>query len=433
MNITWAILMLALGGVGVHQEHHQTEVAAVLQSASGIALQADQGTPRASGASPAPSGSASAPAASPSASALPGSPAPSGSPLPDASAPAASPGADGAAVHTDPQPDAPKVKGIYVTAYSAGGSRMTTLLDLLDKTELNSMVIDIKDDAGYITYKTENPELQQMGNPQKFIGNINELMARLEKHNVYPIARIVVFKDTVLAKKHPELSFVKSDGSVWSNGGGDSFVNPYNEKVWKYNVEIAKEAVKLGFKEIQFDYVRFPEGFEKRADSLKYTKSDKSRTEVVSDFVQYAKKELTPLGARVSVDIFGYAASVPAAEGIGQDFVKISKNVDVISPMVYPSHYSTGWFNVKDPDKNPYATIKGSMVDTHKKLDPLGSYKPLIRPWIQDFTASWLGSGHYIKYGKQQVQDQIRALKEQNVDEFLLWNANNRYTAGVQY
>ncbi|KAA8999821.1 GTP-binding protein [Paenibacillus spiritus] len=433
MNITWAILMLALGGVGVQQEHHQTEVAAVLQSASGIALQADQGFRGLGGASPAPSGSASAPAASPSASALPESPAPSGSPLPDASAPAASPGAAGAAVHTDPQPDAPKVKGIYVTAYSAGGSRMTTLLDLLDKTELNSMVIDIKDDAGYITYKTENPELQQMGNPQKFIGNINELMARLEKHNVYPIARIVVFKDTVLAKKHPELSFVKSDGSVWSNGGGDSFVNPYNEKVWKYNVEIAKEAVKLGFKEIQFDYVRFPEGFEKRADSLKYTKSDKSRTEVVSDFVQYAKKELTPLGARVSVDIFGYAASVPAAEGIGQDFVKISKNVDVISPMVYPSHYSTGWFNVKDPDKNPYATIKGSMVDTHKKLDPLGSYKPLIRPWIQDFTASWLGSGHYIKYGKQQVQDQIRALKEQNVDEFLLWNANNRYTAGVQY
>ncbi|MGV2788497.1 GTP-binding protein, partial [Clostridium perfringens] len=126
-------------------------------------------------------------------------------------------------------------------------------------------------------------------------------------------------------------------GSVWPNGGGDSFVRPFSKAGWDYNIEIAKEAAKLGFKEIQFDYVRFPEGFEKRADSLKYTKTDQSRVDVVSDFVQYAREELAPLGIRVSVDIFGYAASVPAAEGIGQDFVKISKNVDIISPMVYPS------------------------------------------------------------------------------------------------
>ncbi|MBW4083186.1 putative glycoside hydrolase [Paenibacillus sp. S150] len=359
---------------------------------------------------------------------------PSPGAAPDTGAsPGASAGAADTAIHTDPQPDAPKVKGIYVTAYSAGGARMETLLDLLDKTELNSMVIDIKDDAGYITYKTDNAELQQMGHPQPFIGDINKLMTRLKEHEVYPIARIVVFKDSVLAKKNPQLSFVNTDGSVWTNKGGDSFVNPYNQDVWKYNVDIAKEAAKLGFKEIQFDYVRFPEGFEKRADTLKYTKSDRPRVEIISDFVKYAKSELGPLGVRVSVDIFGYAASVPAAEGIGQDFVKISKNVDVISPMVYPSHYSTGWFDVKDPDKDPYATIKGSMVDTHKKLDPLGSYKPVIRPWIQDFTASWLGSGHYVKYGKQQVEDQIRALKEENVDEFLLWNANNRYTSDVDY
>ena len=100
--------------------------------------------------------------------------------------------------------------------------------------------------------------------------------------------------------------------------------------------------------------------------------------DTIAGFVKYAKSQLEPLGVRVSVDIFGYAASVPAAEGIGQDFVKISKYVDVISPMVYPSHYSTGWFRVKDPDKNPYATIKGAMVDTHKKLDPIGSFKPII-------------------------------------------------------
>ncbi|AHV96878.1 putative glycoside hydrolase [Paenibacillus sabinae] len=417
MNITWAVLMMALGSVGVQNVRTDADVAAVLQSAANPAVVSNQ------------TGASSAPASSTGTATATVSPAP---------APSASPGpaesADAAPPLADPQPDAPKVKGVYVTAYSAGGSRMDTLLNLIDQTELNAMVIDIKDDAGYITYKTDNPELKQLGNPQPFIRDVGKLMERLKKHNVYPIARIVVFKDSVLAKKHPELSFVKSDGSVWHNKGGDSFVNPYNEDVWKYNVEIAKEAVKLGFKEIQFDYVRFPEGFEKRADSLKYTKAPgKTRVQIVSDFVNYAKQELNSLGVRVSVDIFGYAASVPAAEGIGQDFVKISKNVDVISPMVYPSHYTAGWFGVNDPDKNPYATIKGSMADTHKKLNPLGSYKPVIRPWIQDFTASWLGSGHYIKYGKQQVEDQIRALNEQNIEEFLLWNASNRYTAGVDY
>ncbi|MDN4069430.1 putative glycoside hydrolase [Paenibacillus vini] len=331
------------------------------------------------------------------------------------------------------QAEAPKVKGIYVTAYSAGGSRLNTLIDLVDNTELNSMVIDIKDDAGYITYKTDNPELQKLGKPQPFIRDLDGLMARLEKHEIYPIARIVVFKDTILAKKNPELSFRNSDGTVWSNGKGDSFVNPYSKEVWDYNIEVAKEAAKHGFKEIQFDYVRFPEGFEKRADSLKYTKNELSRIDAVAAFVEYAREQLKPLGIKVSVDIFGYAASVPAAEGIGQDFVKISNQVDIICPMIYPSHYTTGWFNAKDPDKAPYQTIKGAIIDTQKKLDPLGEEQPIIRPWIQDFTASWLGKGHYTKYGKHEVEEQIRALSEMKIDEYLLWNASNRYTEGVDY
>ncbi|WP_256756801.1 putative glycoside hydrolase [Cohnella sp. WQ 127256] len=333
----------------------------------------------------------------------------------------------------DPQPDAPVVKGIYVTAYSAGGERMATLLNLLDKTELNAMVIDIKDDLGNITYKTDNPKLQKLGNPQPYIKDINKLMTTLEEHEIYPIARVVVFKDSVLAKNHPEYSFVQKDGTVWHNKNNDKFVNPYRKEVWEYNVEVAKEAAKLGFKEVQFDYVRFPEGFEKKADGLKFTKNELNRVDIVTGFVEYAKKELAPLGVRVSVDIFGYAASVPAAEGIGQDFVKISNAVNVISPMIYPSHYSTGWFKQKDPDRAPYATIKGAMDDTHKKLDPLGDNKPIIRPWIQDFTASWLGKGHYTKYGAAEVQAQIKALNDSGVEEYLLWNAGNKYTAGVKY
>ncbi|CAM2959828.1 putative glycoside hydrolase [Paenibacillus sediminis] len=388
MNILWALLLMAIGSSGNHATAPEdSNFSKIVQSSvSAIVIQSGQGQVKEASVS------------NPSA-----------------------------------KVDAPKVKGIYATAYSAGGSRMNQLIDLVDKTELNAMVIDIKDDAGYITYKTTNEKLNKLGNPQNFISDMDQLMLRLKKHNIYPIARIVVFKDTVLAKKNPKLSFVQKDGKIWTNGKGDAFVNPYNKEVWDYNVEIAKEAAKLGFKEIQFDYVRFPEGFEKRANSLTYTKNNETRVQVVSDFVQYARTQLAPLGVRVSVDIFGYAASVPAAEGIGQDFVKISKNVDVISPMIYPSHYTTGWFGAKDPDKAPYQTIKGSLEDTHKKLSTISNEKPIIRPWIQDFTASWLGKGHYIKYGKQEVEEQIRALNEMNVDEYLLWNANNRYTPGVDY
>ncbi|TNJ65731.1 GTP-binding protein [Paenibacillus hemerocallicola] len=336
-------------------------------------------------------------------------------------------------VKSDPQTDAPAVKGVYVTAHSAAGSRLNALLKLLDETELNSFVIDVKDDYGHITYDTENPELNALGTTKPIIADMPGLMATLQEHDVYPIARVVVFKDTVLAGKKPELSFLNPDGTLWTNGKStpDSFVNPYEKQVWDYNVAVAKEAAKSGFKEIQFDYVRFPEGFEKRAEQLSYTKDDRPRIDAVADFVKYAREQLAPLGVRVSVDIFGYAASVPAAEGIGQDFGKIAKYVDVIAPMVYPSHYGTGWFGSKVPDAAPYATIHGAMADTTKKLDPLGSHKPVVRPWLQDFTASWV-QGH-IEYGKREIEEQIRALKDSGIDEFLLWNAGNTYTKGVSY
>jgi hypothetical protein len=333
---------------------------------------------------------------------------------------------------SDPQKDAPKVKGVYVTAHSAAGARMSTLMKLMDDTELNSMVIDIKDDWGYITYRTGNAELEALETTQKIISDMPQLISTLQEHQVYPIARIVVFKDTILANKRPELSFVNPDGTIWSNGK-ESFVNPFKKEVWDYNINIAKEAAKSGFKEIQFDYVRFPEGFEKRADILQYEHDDRSRIDVIAEFVKYAREQLTPLGVRVSVDIFGYAAAVPAAEGIGQDFEKISENVDVISPMIYPSHYSTGWYGSKVPDAAPYATIAGAIKDTTKKLEPINALnlKPIVRPWIQDFTASWVKG--YIKYGKHELDEQIRALKDNGVEEYLLWNAVNTYTGNVEY
>ncbi len=341
--------------------------------------------------------------------------------------------ASGEWIKRDPQQDeAPVIRGVYASAHTANGARMQSILQLLEETELNAIVIDIKEDEGYVTYETGNPEIEQYGTTKRIIRDIGHVMDQLEQRNIYPIARIVVFKDKVLARQKPEWSFLNPDGTLWANNRGEHFVNPYIKEIWEYNVEVAKQAVQAGFKEIQFDYVRFPEGFEQRADRLIYERDDTmSRTEAITEFVRYAREQLNPLGVRVSVDIFGYAASVPAAEGIGQDFNEISKYVDVISPMVYPSHYGPGWFGVNVPDAQPYTTIYNAMIDTHRKLEQIKEVKPIIRPWIQDFTATWVRG--YIPYGKKEVEEQIRALYDTGIEEFLLWNASNVYTEGVDY
>lgn len=333
------------------------------------------------------------------------------------------------------------VKGVYLTAYSAGApKRMAELSEFVTSSGLNAMVIDVKDDVGHLTtdVKSENELIKK--STKNYIADPESMMQNLEKNQIYPIARVVVFKDTVLAEAKPELSFKQADGSVWKNGNGDAFVNPFSKEVWDYNIEVAKQAAKMGFKEIQFDYVRFPEGFETQSDSLTYTRGEytdseldevQQRVAAVTDFVKYAREELRPYGVEVSVDIFGYAATVPEAPGIGQNFSKISENVDVISSMIYPSHWGS-YFGIAKPDLEPYKLVQEYMKVEN---DLLGSLKtpPKSRPWLQDFTASYLGAGNYLNYGAPQVSDQIRALHEAGVDEFLLWDANNSYTTGVDY
>ncbi|QQK76936.1 putative glycoside hydrolase [Salicibibacter cibarius] len=330
-------------------------------------------------------------------------------------------------------PDA--VRGIYVSGHSAGGERMEELLDFVEQTDLNAMVIDIKDDRGYLTYQSEDGHFD---NETALIENPARLMEQLNERDIYPIARIVVFKDTYFANQRPDLSFL-SDGSVWSNNQGESFVNPFEKEVWDYNVEVAKRAADLGFQDIQFDYVRFPEGFETRDEDLDYSfgsydeKKERVQTRVdaVSDFVTYAGDRLSDYDVNISVDIFGYAAMIEEAPGIGQNFSRIAESTDVISSMIYPSHW-TPHFGIETPDAAPY-----ELIDAYTKVEkPLLTRlddPPLSRPWIQDFTASWLGPGNYIPYGKEEVEAQIQALYENDIHEYLLWNAGNTYTEGVQH
>ena len=352
-------------------------------------------------------------------------------------------------------PDA--VRGVYMTAHTAGGYKnyldyhsgasknlsssgknFAGIMNLMDTTDLNAVVIDIKDDWGNLTYMPQaDSPLASIGKP--YIKNPREMLELFEKKQVYPIARIVVFKDTVWAKQRPDLSFLENE-AVWKNGRNESFVNPFLKEVWDHNVQIAIDAAKLGFKEVQFDYVRFPEGFEKRDQTLTYSMGQykdmemdniQKRVQAVTDFVAYAKEQLKSYDVDVSVDIFGYTATLAEAPGIGQNFTKISEHVDVISSMIYPSHW-TSYFGISKPDLEPYRLVTEYTKVENAKLMELEN-RPVSRPWIQDFTASYLGRGNYLNYGKAEVEAQIRALNENGISEFLLWDAANTYTTGVDY
>ena len=339
--------------------------------------------------------------------------------------------------------DYPKdgVKGIYVTPDSASGEQFDELIKFINETELNALVIDVKDDSGNITmdFKSDNKLISS--NTVDSV-DVKKIIKEMEKNDIYPIARVVTFKDSNLAHQKPDWSFKTSDGNVWENEGGDSFINPFDDNVWNYNIEVAKEAAKAGFKEVQFDYVRFPEGFENKDAELQYSNgkykgSDlnniKQRVDTITEFLKTARKDLKSYDVKTSADVFGYAATVKETPGIGQSFPKIAENVDVISSMVYPSHWGTGDFGLENPDTEPYKTIDSYLDKEKEALKDVDSEKVKSRPWLQDFTASYLGEGRYIDYNKEQVTAQIQALKDHGIDEFLLWDASGNYNKGVDY
>lgn len=334
------------------------------------------------------------------------------------------------------------VKGIYLTAHGFTSPDIhQNIMNLLNTTDLNSVVLDVKDDFGGITMAlpTENPLITEATQASV---DTNQAMSIFEENQIYPIARITTFKDRVLAEKRPDLSFKNPDGSLWRSANGDAYLNPYKKENWEYIVEVAKSAAKAGFKDIQFDYVRFPEGFETFGSSLVYDMGDYSeygkdsyeaRQAVIADFLAYAKQELEPYGADVSADIFGYVATVEdGAPGIGQNLMSIAENVDVVSAMIYPSHWSPGDFGFEAPDLEPYGVIDSYMEIEQERLNSLEN-PPTSRPWIQDFTASYLAEGSYMTYGAAAVQAQIDALANHGVNEYLLWDAENTYTTGVEY
>ncbi|NGQ96542.1 putative glycoside hydrolase [Brevibacillus sp. SYP-B805] len=327
-----------------------------------------------------------------------------------------------------------KAKGIYLTGWSAGGSNFQKLLNLVNQTELNAMVIDMKEDEGRVTYKSGIPLVQQTkADGTRFIADIDQLLQTLRENHVYPIARIVCFKDPYLAGKKPEWAMQRKTGGIWSDSKGVVWIDPYRKEVWDYNIAIAKEAAKKGFKEIQFDYVRFPDNG-KRVDQevAFYQQNGRTKQQVIAEFLAYARKELAPYHVYLSADIFGLVPSVSDDMGIGQKWELVSPHVDYISPMMYPSHYANGTYGLAVPDARPYETIRNGLLDARKKDDLIKAQhqRPAtIRPWYQDFTARWV-KGH-IPYGPREVLAQIKAGQELGVDQYLIWDAANSYSEGA--
>lgn len=325
-------------------------------------------------------------------------------------------------------------KGIYVnTAYLGRGNYPTLdeLIEMLDRTELNAMVIDIKDDTGSILFDAKHPLINEVGYKTLYITDLPAFVAKLKEHNIYCIARIVCFKDQVATKKTPALAVRNHDGSLYVDKEGERWLNPYDEKAWEYIVEVAKEAAEAGFDEINFDYLR-------TSASGSFTKADfsglnegKTKIDAITGFVKYACEQLKPMGVFVSGDVFGTIInSVADGESIGQSYVGLSRYLDYICPMVYPSHYSFGYGGLKYPDTKPFQLLLMELNSSVKKLSVIeaGEHKAEVRPWLQDFTASYLGAGRYLTYGAKELRAQISATYSAGYDEWLLWNASMFFT-----
>jgi len=337
-----------------------------------------------------------------------------------------------------------EVKAIYLTGVSAGNNKVIDhVIELANTTELNAVVIDVKE-AGVVNYKSEVPEVKNNKLYTSYY-DVDSVIKKLHDNNIYVIARIVCFRDNGLATKRADLAIKKPDGKLWKEGKLGAWTNPFNKEVWKYNIDIAKEAIDKGFDEIQFDYVRFPTT---REGEVEYRDTGMSKVDAISGFLEFASKELREKkGAVVSADVFGIICeSRRDGEAIGQDLEKIGMHIDYICPMVYPSHYANASNGVmgngygqmingvlfKAPDLKPYEVVYNTLLRAKERISKVEGYRANVRPYLQDFTASYIkNKKYYQEYGPVQVRQQIKAVYDAGYKEWILWNGHNVYSEGA--
>lgn len=315
-----------------------------------------------------------------------------------------------------------EVHGVYLTGYTAGKTdTVDRMVRELRGTQFNTFVIDVKNDAGRISYRSDVPLAMQVGASTKWIDDPEPLLTKLRAEGIYTIARIVVFKDPVLTRKRPDLAIHDLSGNPWHDRTGAGWLNPYSHETWDYTLALAQEAAVKGFQEIQFDYVRFPSDGE--TSQIAYGEPNGGKADTIADFLKYAHEKLQPYDVYLSADIFGLVGTVTDDMGIGQKLEKILGTVDYISPMVYPSHYGARNFGLEDPESRPYETVFASLQDYRRRMTAADS-KTGLRPWLQDFSLR-------VHYGQAEVAGQIKAARDLGVREFILWNPANVYNLGV--
>jgi hypothetical protein len=306
--------------------------------------------------------------------------------------------------------------------------RVRELVELIDRTELNAIVVDVKSDRGWLAYASDVPEAQRSGAYKSVVMDINAFLALCRERNIYTIARLVLFKDPSLAAAYPEWAVHTDDDQVWTDSEGSAWGDPFRTEVQDYNIAIAKEVAALGFDELQFDYLRFPS--DGAVDQVRYVEGStaESRSETIAAFCARLRAELDSYAVVISADVFGLTVWVSPEEdmGIGQRVVDVAPHVDYISPMLYPATFVSGNLGYQDPLQHPYEVIYRSCVELDKRIQthvPSSAEVAKVRPWLQHYSANG------VVYGVEEMHLQKQAAADAQTHGWMFWNAAGKYQA----
>lgn len=312
-------------------------------------------------------------------------------------------------------------KALYLSFYGIGDRRIReSALRLIEETELNALVIDVKGDKGMIPYPSSIPLVSEVGG-QKIITvrDMKGLLTSFREKGIYTIARIVVFKDNLLAQKMPELAVKTQNGQVWRDREGLAWVDPFKREVWDYNVSIAIEAAQQGFDEIQFDYVRFPDA---SAPQFSMANTQENRVQAISGFLKEARDKLLPYNTFLSADIFGYVCWNVNDTLIGQTLDDFLPYVDYLAPMLYPSGFQYGIPGYRVPVTNPYEIVHLTLKKAQERTK-VSSLR--FRPWLQAFRDYAFDRRIF---EEKEIKDQIKAAEKFGSHGWMLWNPRNSYS-----
>ncbi len=308
------------------------------------------------------------------------------------------------------------LKAVYMSSWAAGNEKFRAhLFDLVDTTEVNAVVIDVKDFSGRISFPVDDPRLIKIGSAQNRISDVKDFIMRLHEKNIYVIARISSFQDSFLIKNHPELSVKTRSGAIWQDYKGVKWLDAGAQPVWDYLVAIGEQSYALGFDELNFDYIRYPS--DGNLEDISYSWSNgRTRREVMHDFFLYLREQLASTSVPLSADLFGLTTSSNDDLGIGQVLTDALPYFDYVSPMVYPSHFSTGYLGFEKPAIHPYDVVKFAMMTAVNRVIAASSSPSKLRPWLQAFD---LGA----TYTPAMVRAQIQATNDVGLSSWMLWDA----------